>query len=669
MDMSKYKKMFVEEAREHLEAAGQHLVALEKTPSDETLINELFRSAHSIKGMAASLGYEGITELAHTLEDFLDLCRGGALPIDPPTIDLLLRGIDFLEKMVGEVDADEPVSDPSPLSSEVRAAMAGAQPSDEAAADETAVAPEPEMRQASSGEARPRIRMRVSFRVAPDSVSPGARGFLAVRSLEALGSVENIRPPIATIKSGRYGRVVDADLETENVPEEIARSLGAIPEIIEVRVQPSTRRDRGTTNAGAGPDGEASAAGRSSTVRVKTEALDRFVDAVGELILNKAELRELARELGSEALQQGLSRMEASLEELKRHAMGIRLTPLERVFGSLPRMVRDIARSRGKQVELEIRGGALELDRAVVDALNDPLIHLLRNAVDHGVEEPGERTKAGKPEEGRILVEAYREKDLAVIHVEDDGHGIDVSSVREAAVARGLCREDEVASLDDQAVFSLLFRPGMSTATEVSDVSGRGVGLDAVKTAVQSLGGTVSMDSRPERGTQFTLRIPFSAAILRVLIIRVGEEMLAVPIAKVYRALEIDGSELMGGTKSSGARWFCRVEGGLFPAWTLAELLAFSGPDAGTIDPNSTYRVIVADIRQGRAALIVDGFVGEEEVFVKPLGRPLSGQPTLAGITVLGSGHPVLVLDPYGVGPDVRLGGEEREQGEERLGE
>jgi two-component system chemotaxis sensor kinase CheA len=402
---------------------------------------------------------------------------------------------------------------------------------------------------------------------------------------------------------------------------------------------------------------------------VKTEALDRFVDAVGELILNKAELRELARELGSEALQQGLSRMEASLEELKRHAMGIRLTPLDRVFGSLPRMVRDVARSRGKQVELEVRGAALELDRAVVDALNDPLIHLLRNAVDHGVEEPGARRKAGKPEEGRILVEAYREKDLAVIHVEDDGHGIDVSSVREAAVARGLCREDEVASLDDQAVFSLLFRPGMSTATEVSDVSGRGVGLDAVKTAVQALGGTVAMESRPEAGTQLTLRIPFSAAILRVLIIRVGEEVLAVPIAKVYRALEIDGSDLMSGTKSTGARWFCRVEEGLFPAWTLAELLAFSDPDGAGIDPNSTCRVIVADIRQGRAALIVDGFVGEEEVFVKPLGRPLSGQPSLAGITVLGSGHPVFVLDPYGLGQEIRLGGEGREKAEERLEE
>jgi two-component system chemotaxis sensor kinase CheA len=491
-----------------------------------------------------------------------------------------------------------------------------------------------------------------------------------VRTLGTLGSVENLRPAIDVIKSGRYGRVVDADLESDHAPEEIARTLGAIPEIIEVRVQPAAQPEAAAAGSTQEPVGAGSAkvpAGQSSTIRVKTQALDRFVDAVGELILNKAEIREIARELDSEALHQALSRMEASLEELKRHSMSIRLTPLDRVFGSLPRMVRDLARSRGKQVHLEIRGGSLELDRSVVDALNDPLIHLLRNAVDHGVEEVRAREEGGKAAEGRILVEAYREKDLAVIHVEDDGRGIDLSTVREAAVARGLYGDDEIASLDDKAVLSLLFRPGMSTAAEVSDLSGRGVGLDAVKTAVQALGGSVSVDSRPGNGTQFTLRIPFSAAILRALIIQVGEEVLALPIAKVYRALEVEGSELMSGTKSGGAGWFCRVDEDLFPAWTLAELLGFADGESAGIEANGTCRVIVSDIRQGKAALIVDGFVGEEEVFVKPLGRPLSGLACLAGITVLGSGRPVFVLDPYGLGPEVKSGGEETESAEERL--
>ncbi len=646
--MQKYRKMFVEAAREHLALAGQQLVALEKAPGDAERINELFRNAHSIKGMSASLGYEEISALAHSLEDLLDLVRSGKRDLDPSRIDLLLRTIDVLDQMVSQVEAESPLVDVTPFLSEIQALLTDA-PAPPVAARNSAPA---------TTRAPGQNDLRVNFRVTADSVSPGARGFLAVRTLEQLGTVRNLRPEIDVIKSGRYGRIVDADLNSDCAAGDVAGKLAAISEIADVRVveagegagqapvasvRPSSRPETPATAV------TAPAAGQPASVRVRVESLDRFVDAVGELILNKSELREIARDLDSEALHQGLSRLEASLEELNRQAMSIRLTPLERVLGTLPRIVRDVSRMRGKEVHLEIRGNELELDRAVVDSLSKPLIHLVRNALDHGIESPSDRESSGKERQGRLLVEAYREKDIAVIHVEDDGRGVEVNRVRAAALRKGFLDEGAAQALDEESVLALMFLPGMSTATEVSEISGRGVGLDAVKSIVQGLGGTVSARTKAGQGTQFTLRIPFSAAILRALIVRVGEEVFAIPIPKLHRALEVQSEDLLDGARSGGAPQFCRFEGGLVPARSLAGLLGVDASDGMEAAEGAAWQVVVADTRAGRTALLVDAFVGEEEVFVKQLGRPLSALECLSGITVLGNGRPVFVLDPYGL--------------------
>lgn len=659
--MQKYKKMFVEEAREHLGLAARQLVALEKAPGELERVHELFRNAHSIKGMAASLGYEEIANLSHALEDLLDLVRTGERVLGPAQIDLFLRAVDLLERMVTQVEADAPAEDPAPLLSEIQALLtsgpdaAAAAPAEggaPAAASAAAPATAGGRLAPPDAGAAPGGRLRVSFRVAADSVSPGARGFLAVSVLEKLGRVRRLRPEIEVIKSGRYGRIVDAELESDQDAPVVAEKLAALTEILDVRVaaadqEPAAAAARpGPASAPAVPSGGAPA-GQPATVRVRVESLDRFVDAVGELFLSKAELREIARDLDSEALLQGLSRLEGSLEELKRQAMSIRLTPLERVLGTLPRLVRDLSRAQGKEVELEIRGADLELDRAVVDALSRPLIHLIRNAIDHGIESPDRRAAAGKPPQGRLLVEAYREKEIAVIHVEDDGHGVDLEAVKAAAVGKKLADPAELQGLDEQGVLSLLFLPGMSTAAEVSEISGRGVGLDAVKSTVQGLGGIVLARTRAGNGTQFTLRIPFSAAILRTLIVRVGEDVFAVPIPKLHCALEIEPRDLLEGGRGNGAARFCRFEGSLVPTRSLGDLLGIES--AAPADPEAARAVIVADTRRGRRALLVDALVGEEEVFVKPLGRPLSALECLSGITVLGNGRPVFVLDPYGL--------------------
>jgi two-component system chemotaxis sensor kinase CheA len=658
--MTKYKKMFVEESREHLASAARALVALEKAPAEASLIHELFRNAHSVKGMAASLGYDPVCEFAHTLEDLLDLMRRGERAVDQRAIDILLRGVDLLDKMVADIEADRPLDDSSAAAAEVRSlvgsgaaapaaapapflaspAPAGAEP-----VERTAATPDPERVGPGAPPGAPR-RMRVSFRISPDSVSPGARGFLAVRALEELGAVHALRPEIGVIKSGRYGRIVDCEIETARSAAEVAGTLSGLAEIQDARVRDAEAAEPAGEAPAAQADPALGANAAAHTVRVKTEILDRFMDAVGELILGKAELREIARELQSEPLNDVLSRMESNLEELKRQAMGVRLTPLDRVFGRLPRIVRDVARAGGKQARIEVRGGTLELDRAIVEALGDPLVHMVRNAVDHGIEKPGERAAAGKNPEGRILIEAYREKDVAVIHVEDDGAGVDPDGVRRAAVARGIATEAEVSGLDERGMIELLFRPGMSTAAGVSEVSGRGVGLDAVKSCVQGLGGSVVLESHRGAGSQITLRIPFSAAILQALLVKVGEEILAVPLARIQRALEVESAELVAGSGPGAHAWFCRCGDELLPARALGAALGYGPSGADGPPGNRTLGVLVTETRGGREAILVDAFAGQEEVFVKPLGRPISSLEALSGITVLGSGRPVLVVDP-----------------------
>jgi two-component system chemotaxis sensor kinase CheA len=655
--MTKYKKLFVEEAREHLTAAGQSILALEKSPGDKALIHDLFRNAHSVKGMAASLGYEAFTRLAHSLEDLMDLSRRGEREPDSHTIDLLLRGFDHLEKMLTDIEADRPETDPSSLCAEIQALrgapVAPPPPSPGPVESLTTVratrTADPEAAPADGEDPSHERRLRVSFRIASECMSPGARGFLAVRALSDLGEVKQLRPDLDVIKSGKYGRVIDAEILTKTSPDDVALALAALSEIREVRVGPATGPHAAAPPSPSQPPEAASVATHPNTIRVKTEILDRFVDSVGELILNKAELREIARELGSQPLHEIVSRLETSLEELKRQAMSVRLTPLDRVFARLPRVVRDLALSRGKEVDLEVRGGTLELDRAVVDALGDPMIHLVRNAVDHGIETSEERSRTGKAPTGRILIEAYREKDVAVIHVEDNGRGVDGEEVRRAAVARGLLEAGEESSLDETGTFALLFRPGMSTAAEVSDVSGRGVGLDAVKSRVQGLGGSVTLVSTPGTGTQFTLRIPFSAAIVQALIVRLEKDLYAFPVAKIERALDVEGTDLLPGAASGGVRWFCRCDDDLLPARPLSELLGFH-ENGGEGITARTHGVLVAQTRAGRSAVLVDAFAGQEEVFVKPLKPPLSALDSLSGITVLGNGRPVLVLDPHALG-------------------
>jgi len=373
-------------------------------------------------------------------------------------------------------------------------------------------------------------------------------------------------------------------------------------------------------------------------VRVRAETLDRFLSSVGEVILASSQLRTRASTGGPSTaeLEAGFDRMERMVGDLQRRALVLRTAPLLRVVDTLPRLAREIASSLGKSVEVELRGSELELDRAILDRLADPLVHLVRNAVDHGLEPAELRRQLGKPGAGRIVIDARRERDLVRISVADDGRGIDLESVRRRAVEAGVIHPDLAADLPPAEIAALVFRPGVSTAAAVSEVSGRGVGMDAVKAAIEALGGRVELESKPGLGTATTLLVPITAAVQRVLLVGVGAETVAIPIAKVERVVEVAREAI----EVTGNERFTVVDDQPVLVIDLAARLGIASTSR-----SATLPLVLADLREQRVALQVDRLDRQQEIYVKPLPRLLANARGLSGLTVLGDGSPVFLLD------------------------
>ncbi len=372
-------------------------------------------------------------------------------------------------------------------------------------------------------------------------------------------------------------------------------------------------------------------------MRVRTETLDRFLGAVGEVILSSSQLRTVAGEqqMGAD-LSAGFDAVERRVTELQRRALELRTTPLLRVMETLPRVARQLAEQLGKRVEVELSGAELDLDRSILDRLNEPLLHLVRNAVDHGIETPDERRAAGKDETGHISISARRKKDSIVIDVGDDGAGIDLDGVRERAIEAGLLHPGLAEDLPPEEIAALIFRPGVSTAEHVSTVSGRGVGMDAVKATIESLGGVVELRSERGRGTTTSVVVPITAAVQRVLLCEVSDERVALPIAKVERILELAAESVEG----SGPESFALIDDDPVLVIDLSERLGVSPPPTGAAVP-----LVVVDIRGESVAVRVERFAGQQEIYVKPVPELLAGIKLLAGFTVLGDGSPVFLLD------------------------
>jgi two-component system chemotaxis sensor kinase CheA len=374
------------------------------------------------------------------------------------------------------------------------------------------------------------------------------------------------------------------------------------------------------------------------TVRVRTDTLDRFLSAVGEVILSSSQLRTgVARYAQDPDVADGFDRVDRRVAELQRRVLDLRTAPLARVMDNLPRTARQVAEKLGKRVEVEVVGAELELDRSILDRLGEPLLHLVRNAVDHGLESPEDRCAAGKPEVGKIRIEARRQKDSIVIDVRDDGSGIDLESVCRRAIEAGLIHEDLAADLPPEEIVAFIFHPGLSTAQAISEVSGRGVGMDAVKATIESLGGGVELRTEAGRGTTTTFFVPITAAVQRVLLVRIADERVAIPISKVERILEVPESAI----EEAGGDSFALVDDEPIPVFRLSRHLRIESDESA----KSFLPLVIAEVRGERVALLVDRFEGQQEIYVKPVPDLLTSVRILSGLTVLEDGSPVFLID------------------------
>ena len=626
--MSRYLGLFVAEASEHLEALGKDLVALEGAPAAET-VDSLFRHAHSVKGMAASMGLEPIAQLAHRMEDLIDAARRSPGILGGERVDLLLAATDTMLTMVrGTGEGRVPSPEPELLGKLGAAvtSLTGAAPSPTRVAPVNPLAASPPL---GAG------RFEVRFRVLPSAQSPGPRAFLVHRKLSSLGVVSSLRPSLEDLRAGAIpeGRVALV-LETAGGLEAVREALGVVPEVELISIEPAAPPPPVEV-----PPPVVVPTEPARTVRVRTELLDDFLEMAGELLLATARLRDIGRrlpEVQRPALEEGVDRLHALVKDLHGKVMGARMTALAVITDQLPRAARDLARRRGKDVEVTISGAEIELDRAILDAIAEPLLHLLRNAIDHGIEEPDGRAAAGKPARGRLKLAVRRTRERVVLELEDDGRGMDPEKLRAAAVARGRISAEAAARLTLRETLLLACLPGVSTAGDVNDVSGRGVGMDAVKRSVESLGGSLELDSQPGRGTRVTLRLPLTVAVVQLLLVRAGGEVLGLPITKVLGAVEIPASAV----QKSAATDVVGYGEQLVPAHDLARLLHLPPEEARAVRP-----WVVMEGEDGNVALGVDALLGQEEAVLKALSRPLDRVAGLSGVTILGNGRPVFILD------------------------
>jgi two-component system chemotaxis sensor kinase CheA len=480
--------------------------------------------------------------------------------------------------------------------------------------------------------------VEATIEVAAACPVPAVRAFLVVKKLSALGTLLRCVPTVEDLKAGRLpGKKLELTLDTAEPLDRIERALSQISDLGAVTLRTAGEPPHAAPPATTAAPREA-AAEPARTVRVRTEILDGFVDTVGELLLATARIREVGRALPAALrppLDEGVDRLHAIVKELHGQLMGVRMTPLAVITERLPRAARDVARKLGRQVEVEVLGAEIELDRAILEELSDPLLHVLRNAVDHGIEAPHLRLLAGKPATGRITVTARRDRDRVVIEVADDGKGMNAGRLREAAVRRGTLTPEQAAALSEREALMLACLPGLSTAEQVTDVSGRGVGLDAVKKTLEAVGGTLELESSRHLGTRVVLRLPLTVAVQPVLLVRVGDELVGLPIAKVHGAARVDYAAL---DRSRGAP-LLSYDGELVPVHDLAPLLGFEA------DGRDDRAVVVAEGADGRVGLAVDGLLGQLEAVLKPLAPPMQAVGGLSAVTVLGTGRPVFILD------------------------
>jgi two-component system chemotaxis sensor kinase CheA len=644
--------LFTQEADEQLQLLDEDIVRLEKESDNPDLMQEIFRAAHTLKGSSAMVGHQRLSDLAHAMENVLDQVRKGVLAVSPLIIDALLHGLDVMRLLRKEMDS--PDAEPADITDAVAELAAlittSKQPAKQVVEEPGTLTPDAEAQarlEKACQEGKQAYFIKVSFD--KQSSWTAVRSFQVINSLSAIAEIIASLPTPQEIEEGKVNYLFQTLVASKNSEEDISKLLTGIPDTENVEINAYKKDTAGEVAKAAGPDAAPSAREEiklSHTVRVDVTRLDTLMEQVGELVISRNQISQLGRMLAEKyhedeminTFGDSLSQIAKIISTLQQDVMSIRLLPVEIVFNTLPRLVRDTARKENKKVEFIIEGQETEVDRSVIEQLRDPLIHMLRNSIDHGIELPEKRISVGKPETGTIRLTAMHEQDNIVITVKDDGKGIDPRVIRKSAIDKKIDTKENISKLTDYEAVNLIFNSGLSTATEVTDVSGRGVGLDVVKTNIESLGGSVSVDSVPGQGTTFTLTLPLTLAIIPALLVSTGGTVCAIPLSSIVEADKLEVKEI----QTVRGKEVTLFRGDVLPLLRLDEVFGWS--DAKNRN-NEALHVVVVKYSGTRVGFVVEELLEQQELVVKSLDHFVGASNGITGASILGDGRVVLILD------------------------
>ncbi|TKH43153.1 chemotaxis protein CheA [Paenibacillus terrae] len=694
MDMNQYLNMFIDESNDHLQSLNEKMLQLESSPTDLGIVQVIFRSAHTLKGMAATMGFEDLASLTHQMENVLDLVRNNKLAMQEFIFDTFFKGLDALESMVQNItEGGDGKADVSSIVASLQSIVRGDFQKSHTDAVTEAVTP----KKAADSESEGLVLDQFQYSVLEQSISEGhrvyyiqvtissesqlkaARAFMVFNTLENSGEIVKAYPSVQDIEQEKFEQNFSLYYITQKEVGELEKEIAGISEIesvsvvqldqeslkqmsevkaglaetaavqeaqVAVQQQPAASQPQSSTAAsGAKPsDGKAQVAKPAApthnrTIRVDIERLDVLMNLFSELLIDRVRLEQLASEASNPALTETVEHMSRVSSDLQNVVLKLRMVPVDTVFNRFPRMVRDLAKSLDKKLDLVITGADTEMDRTVIDEIGDPLVHLLRNSVDHGIESVETRIAAGKPETGTVHLRAFHSGNNVFIEIEDDGSGINREKVLKSAISKGIMTEEQAAAMSDEEAHQVLFAPGFSTAEVISDVSGRGVGLDVVKSKITSLGGNVTIHSVLGKGTNFSVQLPLTLSIIAAMMIQIGSEKYAIPLSSIVETAIVKRTQI----RSVHGNKMIAFRESHIPLISLSQL--FEVPDFNEDEEEETEVVV---IRKGDrlAALSVQDFLGQSEIVLKNLGKYLPNIQGISGATILGDGQVALIIDP-----------------------
>jgi len=696
MDVSQYLDIFIEETKEHLQSLNEHLLVLEREPENENTINEIFRAAHSLKGMSATMGFSRMQRLTHDMENVLSEIRNGKMKVSSGLVDVLFKGLDALEAYLANIQStsSEGEEDNEEIINALNSILKGESPEVASAekkakealqAEKQAEAVSQQVTEATDASKMKFKHVRfeehekkaivkagimglnvvgVTVYLAETCMLKGARAFMINRAMEEHGEIIKLFPSAQDLEDEKYDLEYSAFLVTKETPEVIINTVMGVSEVKEVVADYIKLSDEDIASntealikeeaaavklfadAGAQVKQQATAQKAATkqltnrSVRVDIDKLDVLMNLVSELIIAKNGLISRSSEilqLQDTGFREQIEYLERVTTNIHEAVMKTRMVPIESVVNRFPRMIRDLSKQLNKEMELYMTGEDTELDRTVIDEIGDPLMHLLRNAADHGLESTEERKRLGKNPVGSIHLNAYQDGNSVVIEVKDDGGGINIEKIKKVAIARGVITEEQAQRMEEKDVIDLLFRPSFSTSDKVTDVSGRGVGLDVVKTKIEALGGEIEAKSKLGEGSSFIIRLPLTLAIIQSLMVVMGGEKYALPLGNIQSIEEINKNEI----KTIQNREVINLRGNVIPIVRLGSILECKESE------KQSDEMLVIIVKKGSrlAGMVVDELIGQMEIVYKSIGKYIRGHKIISGATILGNGEIALILD------------------------